>query len=142
MANMDLELETGVKKYSASIDGLKYFSVNGKLTNFQLKEFACHDGSDEVLVDSELIEKLQIIRDYFASPVTVNSGYRTYKYNIEVRGAKDSYHVKGKAADIVVRGVSPAKVADFARRIGFRGIGEYSSFTHVDTRDKFAYWHG
>lgn len=139
---MDIEIEKGVSEYRVSVDGNKYFSTNGKLTNFQVKEFACHDGSDVLYVDSELIEKLQVIRDYFAAPVTINSGYRTSKYNTEIGGVENSQHLLGKAADISVRGVAAPRIADFARRIGFRGVGEYNTFTHVDTREKNSYWRG
>lgn len=136
------ELETGVMVFSKKTVGNEYFSIGGKKTNFQIKEFACHDGSDEIRIDEELVEKLQIIRSYFGVPVSINSGYRSPEHNAFVGGVKNSNHVLGKAADIVVKGVSPKTVAEFAKKIGFRGVGLYKDFTHVDTRDKTSYWNG
>ena len=136
------ELENGVKSFSKRIYGNDYFTINGKRTNFQVKEFACKDGSDLIYIDDELVEKLQIMRDYFNSPITINSGYRTNDYNIKVGGAVNSQHVKGRAADIVVRGKKPSTVAEFAKKIGFRGVGLYNDFVHVDTRSEKSYWVG
>ena len=83
------------------------------------------------------------MRSYFGSAIVINSGYRTNAHNIKVGGSKNSQHVLGKAADIVVKGVTPSKVAAFARKIGFRGVGEYNGFTHVDTRNyTTSYWKG
>ena len=134
------ELENGVMVFSKKTSGEESFSIGGKKTNFKIKEFACKDGSDEIKIDEELVEKLQIIRSYFGVPVNINSAYRTPSHNAAVGGVKNSNHVLGKAADIVVKGVSPKTVAEFAKKIGFRGVGLYKDFTHVDTRDKTAYW--
>lgn len=40
--------------YSLKTDGSKNLS-----TNFKIKEFACKDGSDTVLIDSDLVKVLQ-----------------------------------------------------------------------------------
>lgn len=139
---MTTELEKGVIHYSLASDGNKYYTINGKQSNFKVKEFACKDGSDFLKVDSELIEKLQIMRDYFGRAITINSGYRNEEWNKKVGGAGNSMHLYGKAADIVVSGITPSTVAAFAKKIGFRGVGTYAGFTHVDTRDKTSYWNG
>ena len=112
------EIETGIMVFSKKTVGNEYFSIGGKKTNFQIKEFASHDGADEIRIDEELVEKLQIIRSYFGVPVSINSGYRTPSHNAFVGGVKNSNHVLGKAADIVVKGVSPKTVAEFAKKIG------------------------
>ena len=110
--------------------------------NFQVKEFACSDGSDAVFIDPKLLEVLQAIRDHFAVPVTVNSAYRTPAKNAAVGGAKKSQHLYGAAADITVRGVAPAAVAAFAETLlpHTGGIGIYSTFTHIDVREQKARW--
>lgn len=137
-----IELSDGVCTYSKRIEGDEYFCINNKKTNFKVKEFACNDGSDEILIDSELVEKLQIIRSYFGVPVVVNSGYRTNAYNIKVGGVPNSQHTLGKAADISVRGKNPKTVYNFAKKIGFTGVGLYKDFVHVDTRPTPSYWNG
>ena len=125
-----------VKSYSKSTQGDTYLSKN-----FKVKEFACKDGSDTILIDSELVTILQNIRDHFNSTVTITSAYRTAEYNATISGAsKNSNHVKGMAADIVISGITPAEVAKYAETIGVRGIGKYSGFVHVDTRATKYYW--
>lgn len=131
-----------IKEYSIKANG------NDKLsTNFKVKEFRCKDGSESVLIDGKLVDILQSIRNYFGKPVTINSAYRNATYNRKVGGASGSLHVKGMAADIVVSGVAPAEVANYAERIGVKGIGLYETakdgyFVHVDTRTSKSFWYG
>jgi len=106
---------------------------NMKLSkNFILSEFACKDGSKKILVSYELVEKLQKLRDALGKPVVVTSGYRTVAYNKRCGGISTSHHLTGKAADIKVSGMTPLQVALGADKIGFKGIGVYPTFTHVD----------
>lgn len=126
-----------VKTYSIKKDG------NVKLSaNFTLKEMQSHDGADEVKVDPKLVEYLQQIRDHFGKAVKINSGYRSPAHNAKVGGAKNSYHAKGMAADIVISGVSAKRVAQYAEAIGILGIGWYEGqkFTHIDTRTAKYFW--
>ncbi len=108
--------------------------------NFKVREFACQDGSDTILIDSKLVALLQDIRDHFGKPITINSAYRTPSHNAAVGGASSSQHLKGTAADIVVQGVSPIEVARYAESIGVKGIGLYSWGVHVDTRTTQYFW--
>ena len=128
---------TGVKTYSVKKDGNTYLSEN-----FKVKEFACNDGSDTVLISDELVDLLQKIRDHFGVAVTINSGYRTSTYNKKVGGATNSQHVKGTAADIVVKGVDPLTVGQYVEYImpDHGGIGVYQTFTHVDVRTSRSRW--
>lgn len=108
--------------------------------NFNASEFACkHCG--EIVVDLKLVAILQAIRTHFGKPVTITSPYRCATHNKAVGGATGSYHLKGRAADIIVAGVAPAEVAKYAESIGVLGIGLYSSFTHVDTRTTKSFWY-
>lgn len=130
-----------INAYSKAKDGAKKLS-----TNFSVKEFACSDGSDAVLVAPRLVMVLQSIRSRFGQPVTINSAYRTPQKNAAVGGAAQSQHCYGTAADIVVKGVAPAKVAACARELmpdwGGVGIYEKQGFTHVDVRETRADWTG
>ncbi|MBR5272879.1 MAG: DUF882 domain-containing protein [Clostridia bacterium] len=128
--------------FSKKQDGSKYLSKN-----FQVKEFACKDGSDEILIDPELVVILQNIRDHFGKAVIINSAYRSPAYNKKIGGATNSNHTKGMAADIRISGVSPKEIAAYAESIGVRGIGLYETssdgyFVHVDTRANKSYWYG
>lgn len=127
-----------VRTYSLARDGEKKLSEH-----FRVREFACHDGSDKILISDETVRILEAIRTYFGQPVTITSGYRTAAYNAspKVGGAKNSQHVKGTAADIKVEGVPSWAVAGYLEA-NFRScsIGYYSSWVHVDTRGYRALW--
>ena len=95
----------------------------------------------------KLAEQLQILRDKVKKPIKINSGYRCQDYNDNViKGAKHSQHKLGKAADIVINGMTPNKVYKLVcemvelGELKFGGIGNYNSFTHVDIRDYSARW--
>ncbi len=135
-------LQSDVITYSRARDGNTSLSKN-----FKVVEFACNDGSDEILIDPELVVILQNIRDHFGSAVTINSAYRNPAYNQSIGGASGSYHTKGMAADIVVSGHTPTEVAKYAETIGVRGVGRYETdadgyFVHVDSRAYKSYWIG
>ena len=102
--------------------------------NFLLRELECKDGSRQVVLHRELLERLQLLREVLGRPVIINSGYRNLAHNKAVGGSPNSYHLQGMAADIRVPGVSPAALAGAARKTGFRGIIIYANFVHVDVR--------
>jgi len=54
---------------------------------------------------------LQVIRDEIGKPIKINSGYRSPEHNKSVGGVKNSMHVKGKAADITIQGLTPNQIA-------------------------------
>lgn len=124
-----------VREFSLKADGETQISAN-----FKVSEFRCKDGSDKILIDTDFVrDKLQSIRDHFDASVTINSGYRTESYNAKVKGAKSSYHMQGRAFDIVVKGHTPLEVAQFAQTLGINGIIQYNTFVHVDSRTD-RYW--
>lgn len=127
---------SSVITYSLKEDGHK------KLTeNFRVREFACKDGSDKILVCIETVKILQAVRDYFGQPVTINSAYRTPSWNRKVGGATGSQHVKGTACDIKVANVPSWAVAGYLEdNFPYHGIGYYSTFVHIDSRGYKSYW--
>ena len=102
--------------------------------NLSRSEFACQRGCGYDTVDADLIRIVQAIRDRFGRRVYVNSGCRCPTHNRSVGGSQKSQHLYGRAADIVVDGVSPEEVADYADTMDVPGIGRYETFTHVDSR--------
>ena len=140
MSYLMIDPGEGVIQYSVKKDGNSIFLIKNTPSNFKLKEFSCHDGSDVVKIDSDLIIKLQALRDIIGKPIVINSGYRTTEYNKQIRGASRSQHIYGKAADIAISGVNPEEVAKKAEALGFLGIGLYDWGCHVDTRKTKSFW--
>lgn len=130
-----IEDAADIKTLSLVING-----NNSVSANFRVKEFACKDKSDKILLDVEFVQKyLQKIRDHFGTTVTINSGYRTLDYNMKINGSTNSYHCRGRAFDIVVKGHTPVEVARYAQTLGILGIIQYNGFVHIDSRNK-RYW--
>jgi len=121
-----------------------------KLTeHFSLDELNKHkfEMPDEVLDNLKMLAvQLEIVRAHFNVPVTINSGYRNLEYNRNIGSKDTSQHVKGTAADIVIKDVSPDEVADaieFLINTGMLkegGVGRYNTFTHYDIRGSRARW--
>lgn len=116
-----------------------------KLTsNFSLHEFLEEDDiypSETVIKNlTNLAHRLQVLRDILERPISINSGYRSAAYNATIKdSATNSQHILGKAADIVVHGMSAAKVQQYLRYWS-GGMGVYNTFTHVDIRGYKARW--
>lgn len=98
-----------------------------------------------------LCQQLEIIREELGgNPITILSGYRSPEFNTAIHGAKSSQHLEGRAADIIVKNISPKnlhkKILQLSRdnivKIG--GLGEYPRFTHIDIRPsiKLIQWSG
>lgn len=103
-----------------------------------------HRTGDIHPIDPKLIDTLsRVQRDCNCTQaIDLLSGYRSQKTNNMLRGksravAKNSFHMKGQAADIRVPGSSTAKVRNTARALRVGGVGYYprSGFVHVDTGD-------
>lgn len=126
-----------VKTYSKRVHSIVQLSPH-----FKVREFACNDGSDAVLIDERLVKLLEQIRVYARASVNITSAYRTASYNKRIGGAANSQHTKGTAADITTAGRTPAQIAKFAQAIGAGGVGLYTAqkFVHVDVRNGKSYW--
>lgn len=122
-----------VKKYSLKRDGNKYVSKH-----FKIREFACNDGSDTVLISTKIVNSLEKIRKHYKKPVYITSGYRTASYNKKVGGVYNSYHTKGRAVDFYIPSVDVKKIAKTAESLKLYGIGCYTKdkFVHIDSRKK------
>lgn len=84
--------------------------------NFTLEEMCASSTAEIYHIDNTPTDKeignlkrlcqevLQQARDDFGKAIHVNSGYRCEKLNAKVGGKKNSYHLKGMAADLHVDG--------------------------------------
>lgn len=122
-----------------------------KLTNnFSLPEFASKDGTafpeDVKIKLAELAQNLQVLRDHFGRSITITSGYRSVAHNIRIGGAKESFHVRGMAADLQILGIEPRIVYNAIElliksgKMKEGGLGLYNSWVHYDIRGKRIRW--
>ena len=107
---------------------------------FTDNEFVCKC-CGKYWADPVMLGGLATIRRILNKPVIITSAYRCPKHNKEVGGATNSLHLRGKAVDIYIKGVTAADMAKMAETVEvFRngGIGTYTpeEFIHVDTGPK------
>ena len=110
--------------------------------HFKRREFSC-PCCGEMELEPLLLVGLEWLRRLVGKAVTINSGYRCAAHNRAVGGETDSQHMSGRAADIVVSGMTPARLKDLAQQIPYfndGGIGLYKTFVHVDVRGRRARW--
>lgn len=101
--------------------------------NFQPKEMACsHCG--KILIEPELMDRLQAARLIYGSGITVASGYRCPAHNAAVGGAADSAHTRGTAVDPKDpgTGASRRKLIGAFLAAGFQGFGMGAGKLHFD----------
>lgn len=101
-----------------------------------------HRTGDVHPIDPALLDALHAIsrRLGVSRPVHVVCGYRSPETNRRKlaagqRVARNSYHLTGRAVDVVVPGRSPALVRRAAMSLRAGGVGYYprSGFVHLDT---------
>ncbi len=127
--------------------------------HFNVAEFMSRDGSPypEAWIDARLrplCETLEVLRRAIDRPIVIVSGYRSPEHNARVKGAKDSQHMHGRAADVRVAGVDAgllhAKVLELHGQGALPylgGLGRYRTWVHLDVRHRqpgqgIARWNG
>lgn len=113
--------------------------------NFTREEFKCPCGCTRQMVDSELVEKMQAVREKLGKPIKITSGYRCIPHNAAVKGSSGSKHRYGMAADwrMKDRNINPVALGIIATQY-FKAVGIYwydgCAIVHTDTRDTKATW--
>lgn len=101
-----------------------------------------HRRNIHVPIDLKLIEGLHKLSLLLGRhlPIDIICGFRTYFTNEMLRQtnhrvAEESYHMKGRAVDIRVQGVSPLHVQRASKLLKMGGVGYYpkAKFVHLDT---------
>ncbi|MFA5409430.1 MAG: D-Ala-D-Ala carboxypeptidase family metallohydrolase [Bacilli bacterium] len=112
-----------------------------RFPNFTRDEFACGCGCGFDEIDPLIVSTLQRLRDEVQRPVIVNSGCRCRSHNAAVKGSKSSQHLRGKAADIKIEGMTSREIFDTLRRLYLDGelyVGYVYAINgrsvHVDVR--------
>ena len=123
--------------------------------HFSREEFACPCGCGFGLkhgdVAFKLIDLLEELRTCAGDrPIYIckrpgglvyAAGCRCADRNRAAGGVSDSQHRFGRAADIVIPGLTPDEVAALAEPLlANGGLGRYDTFTHVDVRGGRARW--
>lgn len=88
-----------------------------------------------IRVNAEPRGLLMRVQDRWNKRIIVNSGYRSPSYNDYVGGVSNSEHLNGNALDVSWDGFDIASREEFieiASEEGFRGIGRYDNFVHMD----------
>jgi len=91
-------------------------------------------------IDARLVECLARIRATTRRKMTVLSGYRSFRHNEAIRragegAAKSSFHISGKAADVVsMMPVEQFAIATYLECGCNTGLGISPRFYHIDVR--------
>jgi zinc D-Ala-D-Ala carboxypeptidase len=99
---------------------MKYFNES------EFKEFS--------KMNSNLLEKLDNLREVYGYPIKLTSTYRSPDHPIEAKKSKPGEHAYGAAVDIAcVGGEATFKLVKAAIEVGFTriGISRKNNFVHV-----------
>lgn len=128
--------------------GFKYFKAHELTWYFSKVRNGVKNQEPPRELWNNIIPTLRILdelRAHFGKPVNINSTYRALPYNRALKSPDGSLHVKFKAVDFTVSGVSPTTV--FSTLSKWRasgkfvgGLGKYPTFVHIDTRGNNATW--
>lgn len=118
--------------FSLKADGEKL--VREDCPNFKVKEFACSDKSDKIVICLIAVKRAQAIRNQIGKSMIINSGYRTKSYNATLKNSNPkSLHTKGYAIDFYFQQISGSKMYAKLSSSYPGGLGKYSNFTHIDS---------
>ena len=111
------------------------------LDEFLVSETATRRGianqpADEVVARLRLLcqSVLEPLRVQLACPVVITSGYRSRELNLAVGGSLRSLHIQGRAADIVVPGMTALAVCEAVKRLNLpcaEIIHEFGRWSHL-----------
>ena len=77
---------------------------------------------------------LEPLRIKLARPVVITSGYRSLALNSAVGGSPTSHHMQGRAADLIVPGMTPLAVCQAANQLKLpcvQIIHEFGRWAHL-----------
>jgi zinc D-Ala-D-Ala carboxypeptidase len=104
---------------------------------FTREELKCK-GTDECFMNEEFMKQLHRLREDYARPMRITSGYRDVSYNTVIGGSPNSAHILGQAVDVAVSGNLAYDLIRMAMLHGFTGIGvaqrgpQNKRFIHID----------
>lgn len=104
---------------------------------FDRAEFKCKCGKCggfPVEPQEKLVRAADKVRNYFGKTITVSSGVRCTDHNKKVGGVSNSRHLKGKAMDFCVSGMSASMVLPYVKSLSDirYAYAIDSNFVHMD----------
>jgi uncharacterized protein YcbK (DUF882 family) len=118
--------------------------------HFKAHELDCPCSAEtckETLVDCQMMEQMDAIRDEMGVPVKITSGNRcaAHQAELKARGCETavgiSQHELGMAVDFETGQHTGEELEQVARRHGFVAVGVGKRFIHADMRaDKIRRW--
>lgn len=86
-------------------------------------------------MDEQFMKRLDFARTIAGIPFVLNCAYRSKEWDITKGRDGNSYHCKGRAVDIRCNdSQNRAKIIYSCLNAGFKSIGLYPTFIHVDDR--------
>lgn len=134
------------RKRTLSPSALKSALMEWQFKHFKPEELLSPDGLKQLAQNimplrSEAVQDLEVFRVFINRPILVNHGhlglrgYRSPKENDSIYGDnRPSFHIAGCAFDISCPGMDTEELYKWANSFGWKGIGKYSTFVHVDMR--------
>ena len=121
-------------------------SIHFGIEELTASEYAARHGIDnspnaEILANLNiLMDGLERARNVLDRPMIISSGYRSPKVNAGAGGSKNSYHMRGLAADFTCNGMTPKDVCralESSKQIiqYDKIILEYGRWTHIQFPD-------
>ena len=118
------------------------------MLNFSISELCHSDIAIQYKIDNKptlavcdnlltlIFYVLQPLRNKLGKPIIINSGYRCKQLNShpKIKGAANSQHIEGKAADLKVNGLTPYNLWMYIQSSGIeydQAILEYNSWVHI-----------
>jgi len=102
---------------------------------FKESEFVM--GEEQVFnkMDSDLLHRLDLLRELVSEPLYITSSYRSEEYNKSVGGSSKSQHLTGNAIDLSCNnGTLRAKIVKHALELDLT-CGVATTFIHIDNRE-------
>ena len=121
-------------------------SIHFSLDELTSSDYADRHGIDnspnaEILANINLLmDGLERARTVLDKPMVISSGYRSPKVNAGAGGSKNSYHMRGLAADFTCPGMTPKDVCRLLEAAKLfiqydKIILEYGRWTHIQFPD-------
>lgn len=104
------------------------------IPHFTLNEVRCLCGCGLMILQPELLTKLEALRIAYGHPILVNSWTRCKSHNEAVGGVANSYHLNGKAVDLMPPYRPALDMLEVEAKVVFPFVKRYKRFIHCDIR--------